>query len=107
MTRDEFESYFFARDVFVSIGVKMEMKDGSENIEMIMAPLEDKESSMEWFLGSRKWNEALAGFYYASTIRLFYLNLTLPQVKPNYPGHSSHVSNRILPSDFPNLSIDL
>jgi hypothetical protein len=100
MTRDEFESYFFARDVFVGIGVKMEMKGGSENIEMTMAPLEDKESSMELFLGSRKWNEALAGFYYVSTIRLYYLNLTLLQVKPNYPGHSSHVSNIIPPSDF-------
>jgi hypothetical protein len=74
MTRDEFESYFFARDVFVGIGVKM---NGSENIEMTMVPLEDKESSIESFLGNRKWNEALAGFYYVSTPRLSYLNLTL------------------------------
>jgi hypothetical protein len=93
MTRDEFESYFFARDVFVGIGVKMEVKGGEENIEMTMEPLEDKEGSMESFLGGRKWNEALAGFYYVSTIRLPYLTLTLLQVKPNYPGHSSHVSN--------------
>ncbi|KAG8816771.1 hypothetical protein FRC17_000179 [Serendipita sp. 399] len=70
MTKEEFESYFFARDVFVGIGFKDELQD----VTISSKQLEGVERAQM----GREWMDALAGFYY---------------VKPNYPGHSSHICN--------------
>ncbi|KAG8749185.1 hypothetical protein FRC14_001621 [Serendipita sp. 396] len=70
MTEDEFKSYFFARDAFVGIG----FKDGSGDPSIQSRQLGSVEESR---IG-REWDDAVAGFYY---------------VKPNYPGHSSHICN--------------
>lgn len=63
MTEEEFKAYFFARDVFVGVGL-VEINVPRDTIEQAR--------------GNREWKDAVAGFYY---------------IKPNYPGHSSHICN--------------
>ena len=63
--RAAFETYFWAADVFVAIGMKDDAADVVGDLDVEAAR------------GGRSWEDALVGFYY---------------VKPNYPGRSSHVS---------------
>ena len=68
-TRAAFEAYFWAADVFVAIGMKVDAADVVGDLDV------------EATRSGRSWEEALVGFYY---------------VKPNYPGRSSHVSEFLL-----------
>ncbi|PVF94009.1 hypothetical protein CPB86DRAFT_776850 [Serendipita vermifera] len=79
MSRDEFEAYFFARDVFVGVGMKvLEVEEKSlvgDDGELVVAK---RWPTIEDARGERTWKDAISGFYY---------------IKPNYPGHSSHICN--------------
>lgn len=79
--QEAFESYFFAADVFVGIVC--------EHISEVV------KLDIEQSKGDRSWQGCVAGFYYVSLFpvihpaRLRYFE----QIKPNYPGRSSHVSD--------------
>lgn len=65
----DFESYFFAADVFVGIvGYHPRGDRGEAEIEL----------DIDAARAGRPWDECVAGFYY---------------IKPNYPGRSSHICN--------------
>ncbi|KZT23494.1 hypothetical protein NEOLEDRAFT_1069368 [Neolentinus lepideus HHB14362 ss-1] len=68
-TREAFDAYFFAGDVFVAIsGAESgSQSDGSEILHRI-----------DEARRGREWRNCIAGYYY---------------VKPNYPGRSSHICN--------------
>lgn len=68
MTKEEFVAYYFARDVFVGLGLA---------IDPGKTPY-DSSRTLEDARAGRDWKSAVAGFYY---------------IKPNYPGHSSHLCN--------------
>lgn len=67
-TREAFEAYFWAADVFVAIGSASDEGEGGEGMEV--------ELDVEKVRKGRTWEECVAGWYY---------------VKPNYPGRASHV----------------
>ncbi|EPQ55084.1 acyl-CoA N-acyltransferase [Gloeophyllum trabeum ATCC 11539] len=72
-TREAFEAYFFAADVFVAIvgdGDTSQIDTVEDGREVALGLGEAK--------GAREWRDCVAGFYY---------------VKPNYPGRSSHICN--------------
>lgn len=69
-TREEFEAYFWAGDVFIAIGVATDGGASSEG-----TPIEGGIAEAQ---AGRSWEECVVGFYY---------------VKPNYPGRSSHICN--------------
>jgi hypothetical protein len=69
MTRAEFEGYFFARDVFVGVG--MRLLEGEE----ISLVGDDGESvvgkrwrRIEDASGEREWRDAISGFYYVRSL---------------------------------------
>lgn len=68
-TREAYEAYFWAADVFVAIGSSED--EGGANGEGVEVEL-DVEKARK----GRTWEDSVAGWYY---------------VKPNYPGRSSHV----------------
>lgn len=69
-TREAFEAYFWAADVFVAIGSEGDegAGEGGEGVEV--------ELDIEKVRKGQTWEECVAGWYY---------------VKPNYPGRASHV----------------
>ena len=78
-----FEAYFFAADVFVGVAGE--------------APALEFPADIETARGARAWEDSIAGYYY---VRVFPSLLTphgahklhiRAQIKPNYPGRSSHV----------------
>jgi len=75
MSRSEFEAYFFARDVIVGIGEERE-GEGVDEDEDGRVLEKGGANALLAAKGERGWADVLAGFYY---------------IKPNYPGHSSHV----------------
>ena len=85
MTKDEFVAYYFARDVFVGLGLA---------IDADTSPY-DSSRTLEDAKGGRDWKSALVGFYYVCTRTLPKIGVrrltNSSQIKPNYPGHSSHV----------------
>jgi hypothetical protein len=88
--RSAFEDYFFAADVFVAIVGGVAQADRSEI---------DLELGIEDARSGRAWEECVAGFYYVGNITLSHYGQcwlsfetkTISQIKPNYPGRSSHV----------------
>lgn len=87
MGQDTFEAYFFAADVFVGI------VGGSPRTDRADAAIE---LSIEEAQVGRTWEECVAGYYYVGAISYctdtLLFALMRVQVKPNYPGRSSHVS---------------
>ncbi|TFY70416.1 hypothetical protein EVG20_g2587 [Dentipellis fragilis] len=74
-TRETFEAYFWAADVFVSLGGT---GDASSDKAVVDEGVSRIELSVEGARAGRTWEDCLVGFYY---------------VKPNYPGRSSHICN--------------
>lgn len=81
-----FEAYFFAADVFVGVAGQTS------------APAPEIPADIEGERGSRAWEACIAGYYYvrALTSRSAHTAWrsqlhTRAQIKPNYPGRSSHV----------------
>ncbi|KAI0057898.1 hypothetical protein BV25DRAFT_1902453 [Artomyces pyxidatus] len=70
-TRETFDAYFWAADVFVAIGTS----EGRGSVEDQGVEVE---GGIDAARAGRSWEECLVGFYY---------------VKPNYPGRSSHICN--------------
>ncbi|TFK51083.1 hypothetical protein OE88DRAFT_1630569 [Heliocybe sulcata] len=68
-TREAFDAYFFAGDVFVAVS-------GAEIGSL--ASGSDVSFGINDARRGRDWSDCIAGFYY---------------VKPNYPGRSSHICN--------------
>lgn len=85
ITQTAFETYFFSADVFVGIFGDTTLSDE-----------ELPNHSIEAQKGKRSWEDCIGGFYYVSISSLL-SNLVsvirVLQIKPNYPGRSSHVRN--------------
>ncbi|KAK2463133.1 hypothetical protein APHAL10511_004788 [Amanita phalloides] len=77
MGSEAFEKYFFAGDVFIGI----------------INPSESGGSRIDVARGKRSWEECVAGFYYVSAVLYRVTSSISMQVKPNYPGRSSHICN--------------
>ncbi|TFY82367.1 hypothetical protein EWM64_g1639 [Hericium alpestre] len=71
-TREAFEAYFWAGDVFLAIGGIGDSGHASAEAAS------HTQTGMEEARAGRTWEECAIGFYY---------------VKPNYPGRSSHICN--------------
>lgn len=86
-----FEAYFFAGDVF--IGVFDKVPASTVEGDMIAGGLNE-------LCPDHNWEDCIAGFFYVSFIAhkcdtkvAHHLHwFTYHQIKPNYPGRSSHVS---------------
>ncbi|KAJ8520476.1 hypothetical protein ONZ45_g2722 [Pleurotus djamor] len=76
LSRDAFESYFFAGDVFVGITPSVHAIEHGASSDILDGQV--LEGSMEEVVSGRDWADCVAGFYY---------------IKPNYPGRSSHICN--------------
>ncbi|THH12727.1 hypothetical protein EW146_g7423 [Bondarzewia mesenterica] len=71
-TREVFEAYFWAADVFIAIGRTGDVGENTDDGPTAV------EGGILQSQNGRSWDECLVGFYY---------------VKPNYPGRSSHICN--------------
>lgn len=111
MVQNTFEAYFFAADVFVGIVGHSSPRTATASIDnAIGAPtISDISSSgnnqppsrydISTERGERTWQDSVAGYYYVSkhtrTLRTLqvteFLTSWYSQIKPNYPGRSSHV----------------
>lgn len=90
--KETFEGYFFAADVLVGIigATGRPIVEGTE-----------LDLDIDGAQAGRTWDDCVAGFYYVSpeSSRNLADSLKQDQVKPNYPGRSSHVSvHRFYPS---------
>jgi hypothetical protein len=91
-TKEAFESYFLSGDVLVAIKgpIQEEMAEDGKSVVI----------GIDEAGNGRKWEDCVAGFYYArllcnecAVLVLFLLIFLFSlKVKPNYPGRSSHVS---------------
>lgn len=95
MNRTAFEAYFFAADVFVAIISSRERHVNTPGTEV--------DIGVEQARGGRSWDICIAGFYYVGLYPLKLSRTTYQkqifQVKPNYPGRSSHVGCHPSPHD--------
>ena len=89
-TQTMFEDYFFAGDVLLAIAGSEEMPERKVDGSEVQITLEEAKNG-------RSWEECVAGLYYVRilsvivrfAVLIFYCAVW--QVKPNYPGRSSHV----------------
>jgi hypothetical protein len=89
-TRAAFDAYFFAGDVIVAIAGQ-----GDWNGELSrIGHIQPVDIDVKQAANGRSWEECVVGFYYVSSghsnARMI-PNLKHHQIKPNYPGRSSHV----------------
>jgi hypothetical protein len=88
-TREAFEAYFLGGDLILGI-------TGSDASLGQTSAGESVELDVDAARAGREWEECVAGFYYVSYDLFFPRMLKIRtnrygQVKPNYPGRSSHV----------------
>lgn len=103
MTKEDFVAYYFARDVFVGLG--MSVKEG-------VTPFQSTRTLGDARAG-RDWKSAVAGFYYVCEFLTICpviphrnrITPFFPQIKPNYPGHSSHVWQMLIYSPHPIMTM--
>ena len=96
MNKETFEGYFFAEDLFLGIkSIEGAVKEATasetahDGQEVDVTVLNAK--------GTRSWADTIAGFYYVrmngySSEMIEHSPISF-QVKPNYPGRSSHVDS--------------
>lgn len=90
MGQENFEAYFFSADVFVGIlgSLPRTAISGSEQPSL---DIEEERAGMTW-------SDCIAGYYYVGHLSNYTsggfirLRRDYYQIKPNYPGRSSHVS---------------
>ena len=90
LSYEAFMNYFFAEDVIVGIIGHVESGDGIKDGNELGVDIESVR-------GNREWRECVGGFYYVSRVSLMYIRTVSIhpfQVKPNYPGRSSHVRTK-------------
>ena len=117
-SKQAFENYFFAADVIVGVladegsedGVNVDRRDGVSIVSGTNGPFDPSVLSTDG--QPPVWKDRIAGFYYVGfPFLLSYVRGTQHQrferyfqIKPNYPGRSSHVRHLFFPRIHTSLS---